>query len=312
MNNEKKKGVWPVMVTPFSDSNQIDYAALEQLIAWYLEKGVSGLFAVCQSSEMIHLSLKERVALAKFVKETAGADCPVIASGHISESEADQIKEINEIAATGIDAFIFVTSRLARPEESEDTMKVNLEAILKAIPEDIPLGFYECPHPYLRLLSPDFLKWCVSLNRFHFLKDVSCNLALITEKIKVLEGSSLRIFNANSATILPSLQAGAEGFCGVMANFHPELYVWLLQHWKSHPELAQKLSLFLTFASLIERQTYPVNAKYYLQMEGLPIGLQTRTRDPAILNSFSFRKEIEDFRRFTKQYLEDIGLEIRS
>ena len=45
-------GVWPVMLTPFTEENQVDYPALKELVEWYIENGVDGLFAVCQSSEM--------------------------------------------------------------------------------------------------------------------------------------------------------------------------------------------------------------------------------------------------------------------
>ncbi|MEG1113335.1 MAG: dihydrodipicolinate synthase family protein, partial [Hafnia sp.] len=50
-------GIVPVMLTPFTADEQIDYPALERLIDWYLAKGVDALFAVCQSSEMQFLSL---------------------------------------------------------------------------------------------------------------------------------------------------------------------------------------------------------------------------------------------------------------
>ena len=28
-------GVWPVMITPFTADNRIDYAAVEKIIEWY-------------------------------------------------------------------------------------------------------------------------------------------------------------------------------------------------------------------------------------------------------------------------------------
>ena len=37
------------------------------------------------------------------------------------------------------------------------------------------------------------------------------------------------LFNANAQTLLPSLELGAAGFSGVMANFHPDLYARLYQ-----------------------------------------------------------------------------------
>ena len=45
MNREQLTGLWPVMITPFTQDGEIDYASLERLIAWYEENGVTGLFA---------------------------------------------------------------------------------------------------------------------------------------------------------------------------------------------------------------------------------------------------------------------------
>ena len=52
-------GVWPVMITPFTEDNRIDYDAVLRIIEWYDKNGVDGIFAVCQSSEMFELSPQE-------------------------------------------------------------------------------------------------------------------------------------------------------------------------------------------------------------------------------------------------------------
>ena len=55
MRTEFPKGVYPVMLTPFTEDNKVDYESLGRLIEWYIDAGVAGLFAVCQSSEMFFL-----------------------------------------------------------------------------------------------------------------------------------------------------------------------------------------------------------------------------------------------------------------
>lgn len=42
-----------------------------ELIEWYIASGCTGLFAVCQSSEMYHMSNEDRLALAKHVVDQA-------------------------------------------------------------------------------------------------------------------------------------------------------------------------------------------------------------------------------------------------
>lgn len=86
MKNNFPGGVWPVMLTPFDKNGEVDYLALEKLTEWYIAHKVSGLFAVCQSSEMFCLSLEERMKVAETVVRTADGRVPVIASGHISDA----------------------------------------------------------------------------------------------------------------------------------------------------------------------------------------------------------------------------------
>lgn len=287
-------GVWPTMITPFAVDGQPDYAGLEQLVEWYISQGVHGLFAVCQSSEMFRLSLDERVQIARFVREQAGGRVPVIASGHISEDSKDQIEEIKRISDTGIDAFVLVSNRLAEPEQSEEMWRIHAEAILNAIP-DMMFGIYECPYPFKRVLSPDLLRWCADTGRFKFLKDTSCDLQLIQAKLDAVRGSGLKLFNANSATLLESLRMGASGFSGVMANFHPQLYTRLIERQGDPSFDAERLQSFLGLASVIERQCYPINAKYHMQLEGLPIGLHSRVADARLFTA-SMKLEVEQLR----------------
>lgn len=289
-------GVWPVMLTPFTRDNQVDYAALEELIEWYRAEGVSGLFAVCQSSEMFFLSLEERVGIAAFVKQKAGS-LPVIASGHIGESFEEQVEELCRMGDTGADAVILLTNRLAAREESDLVWLRNLERLLKELPEDMKLGFYECPYPYKRVLSKEMARWCADTGRFYFLKDTSCDIGNIKDKLEVCRGTNLKVYNANTATLLESLQAGAAGYSGVMANMQGSLYAKLCRDYAS--EDLTKLSDELTICALIERQVYPVNAKFYLQEEGLHIQTCTRTREEGELNRTA-REEVRMLRRITQ------------
>ena len=77
-------------------------------------------------------------------------------------------------------------------------------------------------------------------------------------------------------------------------EFHPGL----VAVWKE--EKAKEVSDFLTIASLIERQYYPVNAKYHLsEIEGLHVTLNSRTKDKAGLTE-TFKEEVKDLSKLTK------------
>ncbi|HIQ73532.1 MAG TPA: dihydrodipicolinate synthase family protein [Candidatus Cottocaccamicrobium excrementipullorum] len=303
MEDRFPNGEYPVMLTPFTDKNEVDYEALEKLVDWYIQNGVAGLFADCQSSEMFYLTLKERVEIAKAVKKFAAGRVPVVASGHISDRLEDQVEELTAIAETGVDAVILLTNRLAKKESSEEEWLEHLKELLSRLPGEIPLGFYECPYPYKRIISVENLKWCADSGRFYFIKDTSCDLQCIKGKMEVIKGSQLKLYNANTSTLLESLNMGAAGFSGVMANFHPQLYAWLCRNFDRQPERARLLADFLTVASLIERQVYPVNAKYYQKMVGNFNSIQTRSKDAGLLNETGML-EVEQLARLQDYFIE--------
>ena len=64
-------GVYPTMITPYTDENKIDFDAVLGIMDWYFRNGVDGIFAVCQSSEMFFLSFEERLELLRFNQKCA-------------------------------------------------------------------------------------------------------------------------------------------------------------------------------------------------------------------------------------------------
>ncbi|HAT2611325.1 TPA: dihydrodipicolinate synthase family protein [Kluyvera intermedia] len=279
-------GIVPVMLTPFTADEQIDYPALAKLIDWYLEKGVDALFAVCQSSEMQFLSLQERVELARFVVQHVDGRIPVIASGHISDDIEAQKEELLAMAQTNIDALVLVTNHLDPRNEGSETFFATLNTLLDTLPKELPLGLYECPAPYRRLLTDDEFSWCANSGRFVVLKDVSCDLPTVERRVKLAQGTPLNVINANAAIAWPAILAGSQGFSGVFTNFHPELYSWLWHHGKTQRELADELAIFLSLGAVTETLGYPKNAKIYHQRLGTFDDVTCRVNKDDVLTKF--------------------------
>lgn len=256
-------GLVPVMLTPFTPADRIDEDGLARLTDWYVEGGAQTLFAVCQSSEMQRLSLDERVLLARRTLEFARGRLPVIASGHISEALEDQLAELKAMGETGVDALVLVTNRLDPQNAGFEAFRHALDAIMRVLPADLPLGLYECPAPYRRLLSDDELKLCLDTGRFAVLKDVSCDLPTVARRAAMTAGTPFAIVNANAAIALAAMRAGSRGFGGVFGNFHPDLYAWLYEHRDEDTELVRDLAVFLALAAMAEGMGYPKLAKIW-------------------------------------------------
>lgn len=280
MTKKIQPGVYPTMLTPFREDLSIDYGSLERLIEWYIKEGVDGLFAVCQSSSMFNLSRKEKKELCRKTCELAPDSIPVIASGHTSDTLEEQAENLTDMADAGADALVLISNRLAFPYENDDIWIKNLDKLLSRLPSDIPLGFYECPYPYKKILSGKVIKHLIDLGRFEFIKDTCCDPQMIKERALLCRGTNLKLYNANAATLLMSLREGYTGYCGVMANFHTRYYYWMCKNWKKYPDRAEDLQNYLSLASGIERQYYPANAKYILKKEGVLTNTLCRRTDP--------------------------------
>lgn len=300
-------GVWPTMITPYTEDNKPDFKAIENLTNWYIEKGCAGIFAVCQSSEMAFLTEQEKLDIAKCIAETVDGRIQVVASGHTADDKPSQFKQIeNMMKIPGIGAFVLISNRLDQKNEGEEVFYQNAKEIFDRYP-DIDFGIYECPMPWKRLVSVEFLKKVAPEGRMVFLKDTCCDYELIRERLKAVEGTPLKIFNANAQSWFDSYCHGSAGYNGVMANFHPELYKWVYDHKDSDPEKAQLVAHFLTTAAMIEMRVYPVSAKYHHQLAGVPMSLVTRSNDVNKLDK-NARGEVESLIVMENYVREKLGI----
>ena len=300
-------GVYPTMITPYTDDDKIDFGAVERLLNWYHQNNIKGVFAVCQSSEMLYLTEQEKLDIAKCVVETVDGRIQVVASGHTADDKPTQFREIeNMMKIPGIGAYVLVSNRLDQQHEGEEAFYNNAKEIFDLFPE-IDFGIYECPMPWKRLVSLEFLKKVAPEGRMVFLKDTCCDQDLVRERLKAVEGTPLKIFNANAMSWFDGALHGSAGYNGVMANFHPDLYKWCWDHKDSDPERAKLVADFLTTAAMIEMRIYPCNAKLHQQMVDVPMNVFARSADCAKLDK-NARGEVESLIALENYVRKQLGI----
>lgn len=279
MSKTIHNGVWPTMITPFTEDHTPDFPMMEKMCRWYIEKGCTGIFAVCQSSEMAFLTEQQKLDIAKCVVDACNGEINVVASGHTADDKATQFREIeNMVKIKGLDAYVLVSNRLDQMGDDENAFQRNVEEILDRFPE-VDFGIYECPIPFKRLVSLPFLRWAGQSGRIVFLKDTCCDYELIRQRLDAVRGTPLKIFNANAASFYDSFVHGGAGYSGIMANYHPDLYKWVIDHNDTEPERAKLLADFLTEFAMIEMRLYPTSAKYHMAFDGMPMSLYARSAD---------------------------------
>ena len=307
--------IMTTMITPYKADGSVDYELAEKYVEFYYNSGIDGIFSVCQSSEIFFLSLEERVLLnrrvykrAKELEATGGRKFTVVSSGHISSSIEDEARELNEIYNSGCDALILITNRLDSNNEGDDVFIENLDRLISLLPKEARLGFYECPYPYKRLVTKRILEHCRSLGRFDYMKDTCCNATTIRERVELLSGSGFKLLNANCQTLLESMLDGAEGYCGIMCNYHPSLYSWLRDNYQNDITTARKIQAVLGTLGFTESGIpYPLSAKYHMTLVGLETNLITR--NPACRELTEYDKScIRQMKLVTDTLIDELGI----
>ena len=274
---DSQKGFIPVMLTPFKDNGSIDFDTLTTLTEAYLNAGAKGLFANCLSSEMFELSADERLEIIKHVIKVANGSVPVVATGTFGGPISEQADFVKKVHDTGTSAVILINGLLAGQDESDEVFNERVFQLLDLTP-NIPVGFYECPVPYKRLLSPQQLQNFVETGRVIYHKDTSLDIEQIKEKLALTAGKEFGIYDAYMGHAVKTLQAGCAGLSCIQGNYFPELIVWLCDNFDK-PELQTEVQLvqdFLTDNMDVMHNVYPIVSKYFLQKRGLKISTYTR------------------------------------
>ncbi len=260
------------MLMPFQADNTIDYKSLDELVELYLNAGAGGLFANCLSSEMFNLSREEMLRSVAFIVEKVNGRVPVVATGTFGEPLEDQARFVKEIYATGVESVIVITSLLAAETDDEATFRANVGKLL-ALTGDVPLGFYECPVPYKRLIQPDFLGELVASGRVNYHKDTCLDMDGIRQKLAATAAwPEFGLYDAYMAHAVESLRAGSAGLSCIQGNYFPELVTWLCDHYhEESPEVAEVQRFYVSNMDVMH-DTYPASAKYVLQKRGVDIG----------------------------------------
>ncbi len=286
------------MLTPYLENGQLDFEGLSQLIECYLHAGASGLFANCQSSEMFELSGEESLSLiAHVVKQTKGR-VPVVAASSIKGSISEQASFVKKVYALGVEAVILITGLLAAEDESDEQFNQRVFELFD-LTENIPLGFYECPEPYKRVLSASQLSIFVNTGRIIYHKDTCLNLNQVKDKLAATKGRSFGLYDAYMVNAVASLKAGAAGLSCIQGNYFPELIVWLCDHYHREDLLqeVEQVQQFLFDNMDMMHHVYPVTAKYFLQKRGVPITLVSR-RDVGVFDESIRAKQDELYNNY--------------
>lgn len=129
------------IVTPFTEANEINYPALDQLTEHLLANGANGFVIGGTTGETPTLSHDEKLALYRHFGALVAGRVPVIA-GTGSNNTAETIAFTNEVATIdGIDAALVVVPPYNKPNQRG--MLAHFTAVADAV--ELPIMIYNIP-----------------------------------------------------------------------------------------------------------------------------------------------------------------------
>ena len=139
------------------------------------------------------------------------------------------------------------------------------------------------------------------------MKDTCCDAAVIKERCDQLAGSHFRLLNANCQTLLESMQNGADGYCGIMANYHPRLYAWLGENYSKDEKTAELVQALLCGLGFTEAGLpYPLTAKYHMGLCGIPTNNIARNRPSSDMTDYA-RSCMKQMKLLTDEFEKKLG-----
>lgn len=299
----------PVMITPFNLKAKVDLDLVSTLVDFYLAAGVKGFFANCLSSEMYSITEDERLELTQHIVRYVNGRVPVVATGSFGLTVNDKAEFTKKIYDTGIDAVILITGHYANVEDSDEILLKNFDRMFK-LTGNIPLGMYECPAPYKRIIGPDVFKTLLSANRLVYHKDTSIDLEKVKAKIDIVKEtkSYLEFFDAHSPNAMYSLQMGAKGMSSISGNFYPEILVWMVNN-ANDPAKLEEVKWLQSEISRVDpliHVAYPMSAKYFLRKRGLPV--RTISRATALELTPDQKKTLDEIHDSFKTWCEKLDI----
>jgi len=258
-------GSYVALVTPFKNK-EIDYTALEKLIAFHIENGTHGILLLGTTAETAALASDEKDALLRFCIAKIDKRVPVMI-GTGTNNLSQTLVQTKKAKALEADFALVITPYYIKP--TQNGMYEYFAAIAKAV--DIPIVIYNVPgRTGVNIAAPTVVKLAREFSNIVGVKEASGNLVQVTEIIRDAPEGFV-VMSGEDALNMPIMAIGGKGTISVTANVVPNLMSELISTClKGDYTLAAKQHQnLLKMNNFMFIETNPIPAKEALAMMGM-------------------------------------------
>jgi 4-hydroxy-tetrahydrodipicolinate synthase len=261
--------VLTAMITPFTETGQVDYEKVWRLARHLTDHGSDGLVVTGTTGESPTLAADEKIAIYRTVVESVtGRDVRVIAgTGTYDTAESAHLSR--RAAEAGVHGLLAVTPYYSRP--SQEGLIAHFTAIADAT--DLPVMLYNIPGRTARRIDVETLKQLSDHPRIRAVKDAVMDIDFTSQTCH--EVPELAVYSGQDSYTWPMMAVGAIGVVSVISHLAGDAVAAMVKaaaagDTKRARDLHHQL-LPLAFACFVEPNPAPVKAALNSLWE--PVGI---------------------------------------
>ncbi len=204
--------VLTAMITPFTETGQVDYEKVWRLARHLTDHGSDGLVVTGTTGESPTLTADEKIAIYRTVVESVtGRDVRVIA-GTGTYDTAESALLSRRAADAGVHGLLAVTPYYSRP--SQEGLIAHFTAIADAT--DLPVMLYNIPGRTARRIEVETLKKLSHHPRIRAVKDAVMDIDFTSQTCH--DVPELAVYSGQDSYTWPMMAVGAVGVVSVISH----------------------------------------------------------------------------------------------
>ena len=261
------KGVFPALLTPFTEDDQVDLAMYEKNLDAQVAAGIHGIILGGSLGEASTLTIEEKELLVKFsVKKLAGK-IPVIMN--IAEaSTREAVRQAKLAKDWGADGLMLLPPMRYKADDRETVVFFKTVAAST----DLPIMIYNNPVDYKIDVTLDMFAELAEVKNINAIKESTRDVTNIT-RLKNRFGSRFAILCGVDPLTVEELALGADGLVAGLVDAFPKETVIMYNLVKSG-KMEEAIALYRWFMPLLELDIHPKLVQY-IKLAAVHTGIGT-------------------------------------